>query len=104
MSWHQEHWILGRVAREWLVKRIIADNIRVVSELGCDVVPEVDEFVLNLVFIIEEVTEGSHGLLGHVVSVEIALLAVSDQRIVILVLSEAERVHVSADAQLFIHR
>ena len=104
MSRYQKHWVLGRVAREWLVKRIVADDIGVVGEFGSDVIPEVDEFVLNLVFIIEEVTEGSHGLLGHVVSVEIALLAVSDQGIVILVLGEAERVHVSADAQLFIHR
>ena len=100
MSWHQEHWILGRVAREWLVKRIIADNIRVVCELGCDVVPEVDKFVLNLVFIIKEVAEGSHGLLCHVISIEIARLAVSDKRIVILVLAEAKLVHIGADAHL----
>ena len=104
VSWHQEHGVRGGVAREWLVKRIVADDIGVVGEFGSDVVPEVDELVLNLVFIIEEVTEGSHGLLGHVVSVEIALLAVSDQRIVILVLFEAERVHVSADAHLFVDR
>ena len=104
VSWHQEHGVRGGVAREWLVKRIVADDIGVVGEFGSDVVPEVDELVLNLVFIIEEVTEGSHGLLGHVVSVEIALLAVSDQRIVILVLFEAECVHVSADAHLFVDR
>ena len=77
VSGHQEHGVLGRVAREWLVKRVVADNIGVVSKFGCDMVPEVNEFVLNLVFIIEEVAEGSHGLLCHVVSIEIAFLAVS---------------------------
>ena len=57
VSWYQEHWVRGRVAREWLVERIVSDDIRVVGEFGSDVIPVVDEFVLNLVFIIEEVTE-----------------------------------------------
>ena len=104
VSGHQEHGVLSRVAREWLVKRVVADNIGVVCEFGCDVVPEVNEFVLNLVFIIEEVAKGSYGLLGHVVSIEIARLAVSDKRIIIIVLGKTERIHVCADAHLFINR
>ena len=34
VSRHQEHWILGRVAWEWLVKWIISDDIRIVGKFG----------------------------------------------------------------------
>ena len=98
----EEHRVLGGVTGEWLVKRVVADNVLVLGEASGNVVPVVNELVSDTVLVVEEVSEGSHRLLGHVVSIEIAGLAVLDQGIVVFIFSELSIVKIPADAELLV--
>ena len=100
---NHEHWVSGRVGREWLVKRIVANDVRVSGKSGGHMVPVADEFVLKTIFVGEKSSKACHGLLGQVVSVEVTGLAVFNQRIVILILSETKAFDIRADSKLFIN-
>jgi len=66
------------------------------------VVPVADEFVLETILVSEQSVEALHGLLSHVVGVEVTGLAIFDKRIIILVLSEAEALDICAEAEFLI--
>lgn len=57
---NQEHWVSGRVGREWLVKRIIANDVGVSGKSGGHMVPIADEFVLKAIFVGEKSSEACH--------------------------------------------
>ena len=100
---NQEHWVSGRVGREWLIKRIVANDVRVSGKSGGHVVPIADEFVLKTISVGKKSSEGIHRLLGLVVSVEVTGLAVFNQRVTILVLSETKAFDISADSKLLVN-
>ncbi len=65
-------------------------------------VPVANEFVLKAILVSEQGVESLHGLLSHVVGVEVTGLAIFDKRIIILVLSKSEALDISAETEFFV--
>ena len=104
VAWDEKMRVPGGVRREWLIKRIVTNDVGVVSEASRGVVPVVDKGILESIVVVEKMTEESDRLLGQIVGVEVTRLAVSDQEIFVLILSETESLHISADTELVIDR
>ena len=67
-------------------------------------VPVVDELVLHAKLVREEVSESRHALLSHVVSVEVASLAVLDHVSALIILCKASVFEIPAEAELVVER
>ena len=67
-------------------------------------VPVVDELVLHAKLVREEVSESRHALLSHVVSVEVASLAVLDHVSTLIILGKASVFEIPAEAELVVER
>ena len=99
---HEKHRVTDWIRREWLVKRIISNNVGVVRKASGKVIPITHKLVLETILVGEERAEGCDVLLGHIVRCKVTSLAVRNHGIVILVFSKTERVNISADAKLLV--
>ena len=77
------------VAREWLIERVITDNILVSSEAGGGVIPVSNELVLKTLLVVIESLPKVEAFLCSVEFTEILSLAIFDEWVTILVKAEA---------------
>lgn len=95
-TWNAQGWIFDLVGREWLIERIITDDVRIASESVSRLVPERYELIIHVVGIAKKCTEASHALLGVVVVSKHDLKAILDEEISVIIDPPAEVIHVIA--------